>query len=280
VAVVLAAFQRRTYTYAAISAALGQAGFVKINLNPAEWRDPADRERFLDDCAPTVITGDPLAFAELATLSLTHRPAALVSTALALSADLARSLRERFDCPVLDVYSLNEAGPVAVAQAGAYRFLQPRLYVEVLDEAGRPCPPSVRGEVTLTGGFNPLLPLLRYRTNDFAAWELRDGEPVLISLEGRPPVVFRATGRARVNSADVSLALRDLPLAQYALHQAADGALALRMTAAPVPPGALRERLETLFGPSQTLTIEIVDVLAVPAGKLLQFTTDLPPTPR
>lgn len=276
VAVALVAFQRRTYTYAAVSAALDQAGFLKVNLSPAEWRDPADRARFLDDCAPAVITGDPIAFAELAALPLTHRPQALVSTALALAPELARALEARFGCPVLDLYSLNETGPLAVAQAGVYRLLQPRLYVEVLDEAGRPCAPGVRGEVTVTGGFNPYLPLLRYRTNDFAAWERRAAGPVLVGLEGRPPVVFRAPDGTRVNSADVSLALRDLPLAQYALHQVADGMLVLRVTPAPVPPGVLRDRLTALFGPDQPLRVEAVDALTAPAGKLLQFTSDRP----
>ncbi|MBL8058867.1 MAG: AMP-binding protein [Anaerolineales bacterium] len=275
VAVLLVAWQRRTYTYAAVSALLGQAGFVKINLDPAEWRDPADRARFLDDCAPAVITGDPLAFAELAALPLTHRPAALVSTALALAPALARSLEARFGCPVLDVYSLNETGPLAVQQAGVYHLLQPRLHVEILDEAGRPCPPGGRGEVVVSGGFNPYLPLLRYRTNDFAAGEVRAGRLVLTALEGRPPVIFRGRAGRRVNSADVSLALRDLPLSQFALHQHADGALTLRMTPAPVAPAVVRERLLALFGAAAAITVEAVDALAAPAGKLRQFTTDL-----
>ncbi len=97
-----------------------------------------------------------------------------------------------------------------------------------------------------------------------------------MGLEGRPPVVFRARDGTRVNSADVSLALRDLPLAQYALHQDADGMLVLRVTPAPVPPGVLRDRLTALFGPDQPLRVEAVDALTAPAGKLLQFTSDRP----
>jgi fatty-acyl-CoA synthase len=57
---------------------------------------------------------------------------------------------------VLDLYSMNEAGPVAVAdpQAGGHVLLQHTLYVEILDEAGQPVPTGTRGEITLTGGFN------------------------------------------------------------------------------------------------------------------------------
>lgn len=278
VAVMVVAFQQRTYTYAAVSAVLEQAGVVKINLHPDQWRAPADRARFLDDCAPAVVTGDPVAFAELAALPVTHRPRALVSTALALAPGLAAALAERFACPVVDLYSLNESGPVAVRVGGAFQVLPPRLWVELLDEAGQPCPPGARGEITLTGGFNPYLPLLRYRTNDFARVDVRAGAARLVDLEGRPPVVFRGQAGRRVNSVDVSLALRDLPLAQYTLHQRADGALVLRLAAgsgAVVAERELRARLEALFGPGQALTIDTPARLAAPAGKLLQFTTEL-----
>src|SRR5207253_11178665 len=130
-------------------------------LHLAAWRHPDDRAKYLDALAPEVITGDPLSFAELATLPLRWRPRALLSTSMALRPALRRTLEERFGCPVLDLYSLNEAGPVAVFddRAGGHVLLQPRMYVEILDRAGRPVPPGERGEVTLTGGFNPCLPL-------------------------------------------------------------------------------------------------------------------------
>lgn len=274
VAVVVAAFQARTYTYAAVSAVLEQAGVVKVNLDPAGWRDPADRARFLDACAPEVITGDPLAFAELARLPITARPKALVSTAMTLTLGLKQTLEARFGCPVVDVYSLNESGPAAVSAGPGFRLLQPRLYVEILDEAGQPRPPDERGEVTLTGGFNPFLPLLRYRTNDFARLTFDDDRPVLADLDGRAPVVFRAVDGRPVNNIDVSLALRDLPLPQYQLRQAIDGALRLRLTPSPVAEAVLRDRLLTVFGPGQPLMIEVVDGLEAPGGKLLQFTRD------
>lgn len=274
VAVVVAAFQTRTYTYAAVSAVLEQAGVVKVNLDPAGWRDPADRARFLDACAPEVITGDPLAFAELARLPITARPKALVSTAMTLAPGLKQALEARFGCPVVDVYSLNESGPVAVGAGPGFQLLQPRLYVEILDGAGRPCPLDERGEVTLTGGFNPCLPLLRYRTNDFARLTFDDDRPALADLDGRAPVVFRAADGRPVNNIDVSLALRDLPLPQYQLHQAADGALRLRLTPSPVAEAVLRDRLLGVFGPGHPLVIEVVADLDAPGGKRLQFTRD------
>ncbi len=271
VAIALVAWQHRTYTYAAVSAVLDQAGFVKVNLHPDDWRDPTDRARFLDDCAPAVITGDPLALAELARLPLTARPLAVVSTAMALAPGLRAAWSAHWGCPVLDVYSLNESGPVAVLAGPGYRLLQPELYVEVLDEAGQPCPPGGRGEIALTGGFNPCLPLLRYRTNDYARLEFDEIGPYLADLQGRAPVLFFGGDGRRVNNIDVAIALRDLPLAWYTLHQAADGVLTLR-AASGSPTSEMWERLAALFGPKTGLRIELSDA---PDGKRRQFTSDL-----
>lgn len=296
IAIALVCFQKRTYTYAAVSAALDQAGFVKVNLSSDEWRDPGDRARFLDDLQAEVYTGDPISFVELAKLPLAARPKALVSTAMTLTPGLRQSLEDHFGCPVLDVYSMNEAGPIGVAAprggqhanvlAGAvstrqraapskavesYTLLQPRLYVEILNGDGTPCEPGRRGEVTLSGGFNPFLPLLRYRTGDFAALEFRGRQPILIGLEGRPPVTFRAADGRPINNVDVSIALRPFAIAQFNLHQFAGGSLRLRLR----PPGpereAIRQALLGLFGAGQQLAIE-----ELPAeDKLIQYTSDL-----
>ena len=278
VAIVLVCYQRKTYTYAAVSAVLDQAGFVKINLNPDDWRDPADRAKFLDDLNPEIYTGDPISFTELMQLSLAARPKALVSTAMTLTAGLKQSLEARFNCPVIDVYSMNESGPIAVSLPSSparegddeYILLQPRLYVEILDPDGLPCPPGVRGEITLSGGFNPFLPLLRYRTGDYAALEYRGTQPVLTRLEGRPPVVFRAADGRFVNNVDISIALRPLTIAQYALHQSADGSLHLHVRGAP-DLASLRATLLDLFGQDQIVTIEAVEAFE---AKVIQYTSD------
>ena len=147
VSAALVCWQRRTYTYASVLSYLGGAGHVKVNLNPDDWRAADDRARYLDACAPEIYTGDPLAFATLAELPLTTRPKALISTAMTLLSGLRHELEARFACPVLDLYSLNESGPVAVAAGDVYLPIQPRLYVEVVDATGQPCPPGVRGEL-------------------------------------------------------------------------------------------------------------------------------------
>jgi phenylacetate-CoA ligase len=273
VAMVLVCFQRRTYTYASVSAYLGGAGFAKVNLNLDDWRSPDDRARYLDACRPEVYTGDPLAFAELARLPLRHRPTALISTAMTLLPGLRAELEAHFGCPVIDLYAMNEAGPIAADTPTGYALLQPRLYVEVLNPAGRPCGPGERGEVTLTGGFNLFLPLLRYRTGDFARLAFVGGQPRLLELEGRPPVVFTGTAGQPINNIDVSGLLKRFALPQYQLHQSAGGALTLTLSA-PADVDDLRAALLSLFGPDQALTIVQRDPAAAPEGKVIQYTRE------
>jgi phenylacetate-CoA ligase len=279
-AAVLVCFQQRTFTYASVSMFLDQAGFAKINLYPDDWRDPDDRAKFLDACDPAVYTGDPLSFAELARLPLTTKPRALVSTSMALSPGWRAALETRFACPVIDVYSMNESGPVAVADPvePTYHLLQPQLYVEVLDADDAPCSPGEVGEVTLSGGFNPFLPLLRYRTGDYAVLEFTGPGPVLASLQGRAPVTFWADSGRAVNNADVSSALRRLPLAQFALHQAADGALTLRVQGSWVGEDDLRAALRAVFGRDQRVNILLDTPPLDSGGRLVQYTSDLEPT--
>src|SRR5690606_7568776 len=131
-------------------------------------------------------------------------------------------LEEALGCPVVDVYSTLETGPIAAARpGGGMALLQPGLYVEVVDDAGLPVPAGTPGEVAVTGGINPYLPLLRYRTGDTARLEWSGGAPVLHDLSGRAVVTLRGAA-GPVPSLDVVQVLEPLPLRRWAVHQAAD----------------------------------------------------------
>jgi phenylacetate-CoA ligase len=103
VGVVLVGFQRKCFTYVSVTPTMDESGLAKINLHPDDWRRPDDRAKYLDALAPEIITGDPLAFAELATLPMRWRPRALLSTSMALRPASRRALEERFNCPVVDI---------------------------------------------------------------------------------------------------------------------------------------------------------------------------------
>ncbi|HEX8833329.1 MAG TPA: hypothetical protein VF719_03975, partial [Abditibacteriaceae bacterium] len=230
VSIVLVCMQQSTYTYASLMSYLGEAGFLKINLHPQQWRNEADRARFLDDCAPEIYTGDPISFEELATLPLRTRPKALLSTAMTLLPALRDRLEAHFSCPVIDVYSNNEAGLIAAGsnEQSGHQLLPPDLHVEILRPDDTPCAPGERGEITLSGGRNPFLPLLRYRTGDWASLDFGGSIASLIDLSGRAPTIFTSPAGHRINNIDVTAALKPFALSQFRLHQTADGVLHLQ----------------------------------------------------
>ena len=274
VGVVLIGFQRKCFTYVSVTPTMDESGLAKINLHPNDWRDPGDRAQYLDALAPEVITGDPISLAELVRLPTHIRPRAILSTSMALTPGFSRHLQARFGCPVLDLYSMNEAGPVAVFDdtVGGHVLLQHRMYVEILSADGVPARPGVRGEITLTGGFNFCLPLLRYRTGDQAALRFDGQDWILDGLEGRPPVMFRTMRGEFINNIEITHALQRLALPQYAVHQRSDGGLQFRAVAGPVEREAAVKALTELFGVGQA-----IENIGVPAlgNKVVQYTSEM-----
>lgn len=271
VGVVLLGHQTKCFTYVSVTPTMDDSGLAKINLHPADWRHPDDRARYLEALAAEVVAGDPISFAELLKLDANLRPRALLCTSMALLPGLRAELESRFGCPVLDLYSLNEVGPVAVSiDGGDHVLLQHRLYVEILDEADKPVAPGMPGEITLTGGFNFCLPLLRYRTGDRAALERRGADLVLVGLSGRPAVRFRAANGEWLNNIEITHALRGLPIAQFTLHQHAGGELTFEYQGQ-ADAARIRAALLGCFGAAQRLDLRAVEF----DGKRVQYTTAL-----
>ena len=277
VGVVLAGFQQRCFTYVSVNPLRGECGVVKLNLHPDDWQAPDHRARYLDALAPELVSGDPISLAELARLDLRHRPRALLSTSMALHDGLRRALAQRFGCPVLDLYSMNEAGPIAVHDPAldGHLLLQPGLHVEIVDADGQPLGYGETGEVTLSGGFNPCLPLLRYRTGDHARLEMSPRGPVLRGLVGRPPVRFRATDGTWVNNVELSQALAPFPLVRFAFHQQADGCCVMRVDA-DEPLDTLGPRLHDAVAARFPGLPPLAIAPLVGDDKLRQYTSDLP----
>ncbi len=275
VGIVLAGYQQRCFTYVSVNPTRGESGLAKINLFPTDWKSPADRGPYLDAMAPEIISGDPISLAELARIDMQHRPRALISTSMALLPGQREYFEGHFGCPLLDIYSMNEAGPIAVfdVERDAYRLLQPWMHVEILDAAGNPVSDGQTGEVTLTGGFNFCLPLLRYRTGDYAARVIgNDGWPLLKGLQGRPPVRFLAPDGRWLNNLEVTHALKSCALVQYALHQSGDATLVLRIYGPSLGAARARAALLSLFGSSQAIRVEHHPL---PPVKVVQYTSDL-----
>ncbi|WPL18667.1 AMP-binding enzyme [Thiorhodovibrio winogradskyi] len=278
--------EARTVTFANVFAAWNNAGFAKVNLHEASWsRDQA--RRFFAEVQPEFLTGDPVAFAAYADWAIDYKPMAMVSTATMLSAELKQHLEARHGCPVIDFYSTTETGPIAYAGPNGDGFSQlpPDLYLEILDPEGYPVEAGTLGEIAVSGGRNPYLPLLRYRTGDHArldpAGNPQDPAPRLHDLHARAPVLFRAASGAPVHPLDIAYILRTQSWVQHELLQGADGSL--RLTIRPgliarIDRQALRDGFDVLFG---KLPLEIIEDPQLgsnrPGGKVIAYRREQSP---
>jgi phenylacetate-CoA ligase len=278
--------QARTVTYATSLSAWSHAGFAKVNLAPGEWPGEDAPARFFAELAPALLTGDPISFAELVARGVRTSPRALVTTAVAMSDALRARLVEHFGAPVVDWYSLTETGPVGFAcprGGGAYHVVSSDVFVEAVDRQGVPVRAGERGELAVTGGRNPFLPLLRYRTGDWGRLDdtpcpCGDRMPRIVALEGRAPVLFRSAGGGRVNPVDVSGVLRAQPIVQHELVQQADLSLELAIRTVrgqSVDIASLKRALAALFG-DVSLAVREDASLGDRTGKVAPYRSELP----
>ena len=209
----------------------------------------------------------------------------LFRSAVSLRPELAAALRAAWGTTVIDLYSTTETGPIAATVPGVpgHVVLLPDLFVEALGPDGARVPDGARGELTVTGGRNRYLPLVRYRTGDFGRLgtvTLPDGRRArtILDLDGRAPVGFRATDGGPVTSIDVARRIRPLaPFVQHALHQRADGSIELRLRplpGVPIPRDDFAHTLRELFGRDARVEVVIDPALGSGGGKVVAWRRD------
>jgi phenylacetate-CoA ligase len=81
------------------------------------------------------------------------------------------ALERRWNAKIFSTYGVTElAASLCECEAGCGGHLHPELlFLEALDEAGQPVPDGQVGELTATTFGVEAMPLIRYRTGDFAA---------------------------------------------------------------------------------------------------------------
>lgn len=265
-----------------------EAGFAKVNLHPDGWRSPDDVHTFFREMTPPIVTGDPVAFAEMLRLGIDHRPEILFTTALSLPSGLKERLEIHYGCPVVDWYAVSETGPIGYAcrEGDGFHLLPHDIYVEILDDRDRPLPPGETGDIAVTGGRNPYLPLLRYRTGDRGAMETVPcpcGEPTprIRLRDGRRPVLFQSESGAPVNPIDIGRLLRGVAFVQHRMVQRKDRSCDLTLRPIfkdqAIDRVAIERKLKLLFGASIDIRIHLDPALGddLPGGKAAVYENEM-----
>jgi len=108
-----------------------------------------------------------------------------------LQPEVREACREAWDVPVVDMYSAQEAGYIALQcpDHEHYHVQAESALVEVLNDQGSPCRPGEMGRVIVTPLHNFATPLIRYEIGDYAevgeACSCGRGLPVLNRILGR-----------------------------------------------------------------------------------------------
>ena len=275
-AIALICAQEKTLTYASLSTYLEGAGVLKINLNPSEWNQPDHAVKYLEKYNPQILTGDPIAFMALLDLAPQLKPKALISSAMKLTTGTKNKLENYFKCPVIDLYSLTECRNIAYAAGSGHKVIRPDLYLEIFDEhKDVKLPYGERGELVVTGGNNPFLPLVRYRTGDFCSLKIENGVPFLIDLEARNPVLFYTKSNLKINNIDISNRLSELPLAGFKMHQRKDKSISFLGYSNEVTLQEITEVLKTIFKNDIDVLVDIQKISQNNIGEKTLYSSEL-----
>jgi len=195
-----------------------------------------------------------------------------------VSAGARDACRAAWSAPVIDTYSAEEVGVIA-HQCPAHEHLHVQgetVLAEIVDDAGRPCPPGAVGRVLVTPLYNYAMPLMRYHLGDYAEagapCPCGRGLPVIARVLGRErnSLLVTASGE-RYWPAFGSRGLTGVaPVRQHQFVQTAlDTIVARLVTAAPLSPAeedSLRRHVLAQLPPGFRLELAYCDDIPRNAG--------------
>jgi phenylacetate-CoA ligase len=192
--------------------------------------------------------------------------------------------RQAWNVPVVDMYSCQEAGYLALQcpDHPHYHVQSENVLLEVIDEQGLPCAPGEVGRVLVTSLNNFATPLIRYEIGDYAevgaACSCGRGLPVLKRIMGRyRNLLTLPDGTRRWPRLGYESRLQEVaPIELMQMVQTTAEEISVRLVAAR-PLDATETRALTAFiqdklGHPFRLSFDYVDTIRNPAnGKIEQF---------
>jgi phenylacetate-CoA ligase len=217
-----------------------------------------------------------------------HPPKALGATSAPLTPEVRAYVEATLGAPLHDQYRCSEV-PWMAGECGrrdGLHIFSDMRRIEVVDEAGKPQPPGVVGDLVVTDLANRVFPLVRYRLGDRGSLREQSCQcgvslPLMESLDGRAIDVIRLPDRTVVAGGIVGI-FSAVPSAVrlFRMHQNADysidvqvvlGDSATAQVDAQTALAALRDRLERKVD----VRLNVVDSLPYTGGKIKYITSDV-----
>lgn len=204
-----------------------------------------------------------------------------------LDPELGARLATEWQVRCTDLYSANEVGYIAFRcrEQGALHVQSESLLVEILDDAGQPCPVGATGRVVVTSLHNLATPLLRYEIGDYAEvgapCKCGRGLPVLARVQGRVRNLVRTPDGQRYWPVSLGRVRKVAPLVQAQFVQTALDTVELRvvtsrvLTADEIADAVTRTR-QALGYPFQVHIVQVDEIPRGPTGKYEEFLSLLP----
>ena len=226
---------------------------------------------------PPVFHGQPFPLLMLATFAREaglayHCPSSVITFGESMPPSLRRRLSEAYGgARVFDFYGMTEnAALITQCRHGSLHALDDYACHEFVDERGEPVEEG-RGEIVGTGYYNDAMPLIRYRTRDYATLSrerqrCRCGSPfrVVQGIEGRmEDFVLTPDGRS-INLFEEPIEVGTGIVASQYVQDAPDH---LYVNILPGPDflpaslGAVEEKLLQQVGPGMRVEFRVVDQL-------------------
>jgi phenylacetate-CoA ligase len=241
-----------------------------------------DQLQWLERQQPAYLLTYPSLVAELARASLERGlrlPGLLEVRTLGEQFDpgIRTLCREAWNVPVVDVYSAEEVGYIALQcpRHEHYHVQSEGVLVEVLDDAGEPCAPGQVGRVVVTSLHNFAMPLVRYDIGDYAEagapCACGRGLPVLARVMGRVRnTLVTADGKRYWPSFGARTFPDIAPVLQHQFVQKAYDLIEVRLvTTGPLAPAqeeALRRHITARIPPGLRLSFSYCERIARGAG--------------
>jgi phenylacetate-CoA ligase len=205
-----------------------------------------------------------------------------------LDAETRAYCQDVWNVGISDSYSAQEVGMIALQcpDHPHYHVQAESVLVEILDQAGRPCPPGAMGRVVVSDLHNLATPLIRYDIGDYA--EAGETCPCGRGL----PVLKRILGRVRnmatLPSGDVFYPLafwspeimRIAPVRQIQLIQKTLNDIDVKLVLPRPPDAGEEDRLcaymtERLRHPYTLRLLYVDDIPRSPSGKFEDFVSEI-----